>query len=77
MCLKRGHEVLELIQVCYESINPDVEQRETKALVEASGELKVMKLTVLTWDEKREVKTDDLVVEFKPLHEWLLEKDQK
>lgn len=72
--IKKGHEVLELIQVCYESINPEVEQRETKALLEASGELKVEKLTVLTWDEKREVKKDNLVIVFKPLHEWLLER---
>ena len=72
--LKQGHVVTELIQVCYESINSDVEQRETKALFEASDELKVKKLTVLTWDEKREVKKDGMTVKFKPLWEWLLEK---
>ena len=69
--LKKGTEVTELIQVCYESISPDVEQRETKALFEASDELKVTKLTVLTWDEKREVKRDDVTVQFIPLWEWL------
>jgi len=69
--LKKGTEVMELIQVCYESISPDVEQRETKALFEASDELKVTKLTVLTWDEKREVKRDDVTVQFIPLWEWL------
>ncbi len=72
--VKKETEVIELIQVCYESINPDVEQRETKALVEASGELNVKKLTVLTWDEKREVEKDGLSIQFKPLWEWLLEK---
>jgi predicted AAA+ superfamily ATPase len=72
--VKKGIEVVELIQVCYESINPDVEQREVKALVEASGELNVQKLTVLTWDEKREVKKDKVTVQFIPLWEWLLEK---
>ena len=71
--VKKGTEVTELIQVCYESINPDVEQRETKALVEASGELNVKKLTVLTWDEKREVEKDGLAIQFKPFWEWLLE----
>lgn len=71
--LKQGHVVTELIQVCYESINSDVEQRETKALFEASDELKVKKLTVLTWDEKREVKKDGMTIAFKPLYEWLLE----
>jgi predicted AAA+ superfamily ATPase len=71
--VKNGVEVTELIQVCYESISSDVEQRETKALVEASDELKVKKLTVLTWDEKRTVKKDNVTIEFRPLWEWLLE----
>ena len=71
--VKNGTDVTELIQVCYESINPDVEQRETKSLVEASNELKVKKLTVLTWDEKRVVEKDGMIIYFKPLWEWLLE----
>ncbi len=70
--VKKETEVTELVQVCYESINSDVEQREAKALVEASGELNVKKLTVLTWDEKREVEKDGLAIQFKPLWEWLL-----
>jgi uncharacterized protein len=74
--VKKGIEVVELIQVCYESISFDVEQRETKALLEASGELKVKKLTVLTWDEKREIKKEGVVIQFKPLWEWLLEKTE-
>lgn len=71
--LMKGYVVTELVQVCFESINPEVEQREIKALVEASGELNVKTLTVLTWDEKREVEKDGLTISFKPLHEWLLE----
>ncbi|MBI5220937.1 MAG: ATP-binding protein [Candidatus Liptonbacteria bacterium] len=70
--VREGTEVAELIQVCYESINPDVERREMKALIEASNELKVKKLTVLTWDEKREIKKDGLTIAFEPLYEWLL-----
>lgn len=69
--VKKGIEVIELIQVCYESINSDVEKRETKALIEAAGELKATKLTVLTWDEKREVEKDGMTVHFVPLWEWL------
>ncbi|MEK7213610.1 MAG: DUF4143 domain-containing protein, partial [Patescibacteria group bacterium] len=75
--LKKGIEVTELVQVCYEAINSDVEQRETKALLEASGELKVEKLTILTWDEKREIKKDDKVIQLIPLWEWLLEETHK
>ena len=72
--IRYGYETSELIQVSYDLRNPDVEQRETKALFEASDELKVKKLTVLTWDEKREVKKDGNVIQLKPLWEWLLEK---
>ena len=72
--VKKGSEVSELIQVYYESINSDVEQREIKALLEASGELKVKKLTVLTWDEKREANQGEVKVQFVPLWEWLLDK---
>ncbi len=71
--VKNGVDIKELIQVCYESINTDVEQRETKALFEAGGELKVKKLTVLTWDEKRIVEKDGITINFRSLWEWLLE----
>ncbi len=71
--IRNGYQTSELIQVCYDLRNSDVEQRETKALFEASEELKVNKLTVLTWDEEREVKKDGKTIQFKPLWKWLLE----
>ncbi|MBI4209219.1 MAG: ATP-binding protein [Deltaproteobacteria bacterium] len=80
--VKKGIEVVELIQVCYDAKNPDAEEREIKALVETSNELsakgvsvsggKVPKLTVLTWDEKREMEKDGMALHFQPLWEWLL-----
>jgi predicted AAA+ superfamily ATPase len=72
--LKKGYQVTELIQVCYDLTGPDVEQRETKALVEAGKELNVDKLSVLTWNEKRVVEKDNMTIQFRPLWEWLLEK---
>lgn len=72
--IKVGLKIEELIQVCYDASNPDVEEREVKALMEAAEELKVKKLTVLTWDDKREVKKDGKTIHFKPLWEWLTEK---
>ena len=72
--VKKGTEIVELIQVCYEVSNQDVEQREIKALVEAGKELNVTKLSVLTWNEKRTVEKDGLTIHFKPLWEWLTEK---
>lgn len=72
--VKKDTVVQELIQVCYEVKNSEVEQREIKALAEAGKELKVSQLTVLTWDEEREVERDDRTIKFKPLWKWLLEK---
>lgn len=72
--LRKGSETIELIQVCYEANNHEVEQREIKALVEASEELKVSNLTVLTWTEERVVEKDKRTIKFKPLWKWLTEK---
>ncbi|MBI3251274.1 MAG: ATP-binding protein, partial [Candidatus Andersenbacteria bacterium] len=71
--IKKDIKITELIQVCYDTLTADVEQREIKALTEASNELSVARLTVLTWDEKRTIKKDRQTVQFKPLWEWLLE----
>ena len=71
--LKKGCEVVELIQVVYKSENQDVEEREVKALVEAGKELNVAKLSVITWNEKRTVERDGMTIQFKPLWGWLLE----
>ncbi len=70
--MKEGIAVTELIQVAYEISNPDTEQREIKALVEAGGELGVNNLTILTWNEKKEVKKDNLTVNFIPVWERFL-----
>lgn len=71
--LKTGTEIIELIQVSYETTNQDALQREIKALVEAGKELNVVKLLVLTWNEKREVQKDGMTIHFRPLWEWLIE----
>lgn len=70
--IKNGLDVTELIQVCYDLTNIDTEERELRALVEASGELNVKKLTILTWDDKREVKRGGVSVQIIPLWEWLI-----
>lgn len=70
--LKNETTVTELVQVVYDINNVDTEQREVKALMEAGNELGVNNLTVLTWDEKREVKKDDLTVSFVPVWERFL-----
>lgn len=63
---------IELIQVCYDLTNKDVEEREVRALIEAGKELNVTKLTVLTWNEKRKIKKGRMDIQLIPLWEWLI-----
>ena len=70
--IKNGAMVSELVQVCYDVGNSDVCDREIKALVEAKEELRVEKLTVLTWDEAKQVQKNGVIINFVPLWEWLL-----
>lgn len=70
--LKKGVTVIELIQVAYEAKDPDTEQREIKALIEASKELETNNLTIITWGEKKEVKKGDSIVNFVPFWERFL-----
>lgn len=69
--IKKGAQVDELLQVCYDISSPEVSDRETKALLEAAEELRAEKLTVLTWDEKRQITKNNAVINFVPLWEWL------
>ena len=71
--VKKGREITELIQVCYEIENSGAAQREIKALTEAKSELKVNTLTILTWDEEREMENDGMIIHIKPLWKWLTE----
>ncbi|MBP9760309.1 MAG: ATP-binding protein [Candidatus Pacebacteria bacterium] len=69
--LKKGHAVVELMQVAYDSTHAEVEKREVKALLEAGKELHCMNFTVLTWNEKREIRREGVTISFIPLWEWL------
>ena len=75
--VKKGLKVEELIQVCYDLKDLDTKQREVRALINASKELKCNNLLVITKDNegvedfewfgvKRKIK-------FVPLWKWLLE----
>jgi predicted AAA+ superfamily ATPase len=72
--IKKGAEAPELIQVCNVLKNSNVEDRETKALIEAGIELKTRKFLILTWDEKRDIERDGAIIHIKPLWEWMIER---
>lgn len=69
---KKGTIVDKLMQVSYQTGDLDIEQREIKGLIEASEELNVNKLTVLTWDEEKRVERNKQIINFVPLWKWLV-----
>jgi predicted AAA+ superfamily ATPase len=71
--IKKGATINELVQVTYDTSNPEVNEREIKALLEAGAELHAKKLTVLTWDEKKQVNKNGTIINFVPLWERLIE----
>ena len=72
--VKEGLKVKQLIQVCYDIKNNDTKEREVKALLKASAEIKCNDLLIITGDYKNEEKIKDKKIIYVPLFEWLLEK---
>lgn len=68
--LKEGIKVQELIQAAYGAKDELTEEREIKALLEASGELGAEKLTVLSWDEEKELEKNGKTIFFTPFWKW-------
>lgn len=77
--VRRGIEVVELIQACYLLENQKTREREVRALLKAGDELKCTKLTVLTLREDKEEMCEWFgfkgTITYKPLGKWLLDKN--
>ncbi len=75
--VKQGLKINQLIQVCYEISDVDTKQREVRALLKASKELKCKDLLVITKEYESEEGIERFGikrnVKFVPLWKWLLE----
>lgn len=71
--VRSGLKIKQLIQVCYSLDNERTRNREIKALIKASDELKCNDLLIITWDEEREQTDKGKKIKFVPLWKWLLE----
>ena len=69
--IRSGHINQELIQVCYSLSSLKTKEREFRALVEASDELALSNLTVVTKDEEGEEKIRGKVIKIVPAIKWL------
>jgi len=70
--VKEGTKIKQLIQVCYDISNPDTKEREIKALLKASEELKCNNLLIISHDKEGEEKTKGKKIKYVPLWKWLL-----
>lgn len=70
--LKEGRAVKQLVQVCYQMTDETTYEREIKALVEASDELRCNSLIILSWDREGVRKWKGKTIRTVPLWKWLL-----
>ena len=75
--VKQGLKVKRLIQICYDIDDIKTKEREVRALIKASKELKCKNLIVITEDYKRKEQISWFgirrEIEFLPLWKWLLQ----
>ncbi|MBU4255816.1 MAG: ATP-binding protein [Candidatus Thermoplasmatota archaeon] len=70
--VKQGLRIKQLIQVCYSVEDYETKEREIKALLKASKELKCKNLLVITEDYEDEEKVKGKKIKYIPLWKWLL-----
>jgi len=71
--LKKGLQIKELIQVSYDISDTETKEREIKALIKASDELKCNRLVIINDNKEKEEKINKKTIKFIPLWKWLLE----
>ncbi len=65
----------ELYQVAYSLDDFATKEREIKALMKASRELKCNRLTFITWDMEKEERINGKKIKYTPLWRWLTQKE--
>jgi predicted AAA+ superfamily ATPase len=68
---RKGHKVEQLIQVCYNTLNPKTRNREISALLEASSELDCNNLLIITWDKEEVIERNERKIHLFPAFKWL------
>lgn len=68
--LRRGTQVEQLIQVCYDMSSPKVRKREVNALVECADELGCDNLTIVTYNEEDIIMQGKYTIRVTPFPSW-------
>lgn len=70
---RKGHSVVQLIQVCYDTSTPKTLKREIASLLEASSELDCKNLLLITWDKEEVIENNKINIQLIPAYKWLYE----
>jgi len=70
--VRRGTQIEQAIQVCFYLNDSKTKQRELRALIEAKKELRAGNLLIITADEEKIEKIDNIIIVILPLWKWLL-----
>ncbi|HLD58923.1 MAG TPA: ATP-binding protein [archaeon] len=72
--VKKNRQVNQLIQVCYNPLDENTKERETKSLIKAAIELKCKNLLIITSNYEATETKMKRKIKYVPLWKWLLEK---
>ena len=70
--IKKGAKIIQLIQVCQDLTNIETKEREIRALLLASKELRCNNLLIITANEEKVEKIEGKKISYIPLWKWLL-----
>lgn len=70
--LRKGHTVVQLIQVCYNIASSKTLKRETDALSETATELNCKDLMLITWDQEKTIEQNGREIKIVPAWKWLI-----
>jgi len=71
--VKKGNNIIKLIQVTYADSREEIKEREIKSLLKARKELRCSNLMIITWDYEQEEEIENEQIMFVPLWKWLLQ----
>ena len=71
--VKKGNNIIKLIQVTYADSREEIKEREIKSLLKARKELRCSNLMIITWDYEQEEEIENEQIIFVPLWKWLLQ----
>lgn len=68
---RKGVIIEQMIQVCYDMGSSKTRKREVESLLECADELHCTALSIITWNQKEEIKQGEQTIKVTPLRDWI------